>query len=186
MKIFIVTSHLPYPGVAHGGGTSMVSNIRYLSVRNEVLLASMYEAGERDRLGAMAEHATLVVAEQTITGTQLNAAAGVQQEAAAGGWALNRLILRSLLGWLLRTFLDCDLRPKPAPETARFLRDVLAKIDELRPDIVQVEFLQLGALLEPGLRAKGIPAVIVAQDVEMKQMHRRLCRAPGGDRKSVV
>ena len=183
MKILIVTPFLPYPGVAHGGGTAMLNNILCLRRHHEIFLAAMYEADEKDKLGAIAEYATLVIATETVTDTQANAAAEVRRVAYASWPTLLGLILRSLSGWILRGFFNCDYRRKPAPETSSFLRQVLAKIDEIKPDLVQVEYTQMAVHLGKSLKQKRIPSVAVAMDVEMKQLYRRFQSEPWGLRK---
>ncbi|MHB8078135.1 MAG: glycosyltransferase family 4 protein [Candidatus Krumholzibacteriia bacterium] len=132
MRVLIVSPYLPHRSVGHGGGVSVRELTRHLARRHETHLLALVRPGEDD-----------LIDEVTELGVRLHpvpfvdrAAAGARQlplaAARARAWLRSR---RSGYPYYVEKY-----------HTAALTRAVTAAVERLRPDVVQIEYLQLSLL----------------------------------------
>ena len=133
MRILLITPYLPHPRIGHGGGSAVRSLARELAGRHELHLLSLERPGESDLVAATAADVaslhTVKFLDRRAAGCDRlrlgGARLGAFGRALASGYP--QYVTKYASRALVRTALD-------------IARDV-------RPDIIQVEYLQLALLL---------------------------------------
>ena len=133
MRILLVTPYLPHPEVAHGGGQAIRGQATALARRHDCTVISLLRPGEERHVEAAAAQ-----------GFALRTVPFVDRQ--ARGLARLGLLSRRVaaLGRVAR-----DRYPLYAAKyhDASLERTVIAAAAALRPDVIQVEYLQLAYLL---------------------------------------
>ena len=140
MRVLIVTPYLPHRSIGHGGGVSVRELTRHLARRHETHLLALLRPGDADRVDEVAE---LGAAVHTIPFTD-RGASGARRLALTADRA--RSWLRSR-----RTGYPFYAEKYHSPALSRA---VAAAVDRLRPDVVQIEYLQLSLLCRDLRRAR--------------------------------
>jgi glycosyltransferase involved in cell wall biosynthesis len=141
LRILIVTPYLPHPHVGHGGGTAVRQFIRALAERHEVAVLSLRRPSEH----AIADAAL---------GDGVHLETVPFRDQSAHGWS--RLLLakdRTAAG--LRAWRSGLPVYAAKYHHAPLLRRATELVHAFQPDVVQIEYLQLAAVLHTLRRARG-------------------------------
>ncbi len=132
MRVMVVSPYLPHRLVGHGGGVSVRGLLSQLARRHDVTLCTLLRPGEADYL---ADVASLGVGIRAIPYADRGASGSQRLRVSAarcGAWLRSR---RSGLPFYAEKYWSAALRAA-----------VLAAAAETRPDVIQIEYLQLALL----------------------------------------
>jgi len=133
VRILLITPYLPHPRVGHGGGTAVRQMVRALAHRHEVCVLSLQRPGDPP-----AEEADLG------PGVRLETVPFIDQGARAPVVRLRLTVSRGAAA------LRALVRRHPLYVTKYhhqpLLRRAVELVDELSPDAVQIEYLQLASV----------------------------------------
>ena len=129
MRILVLSPYLPHRHVGHGGGIAVRGLLTYLARRHNVTLAALVRPGERDFLSDVTKLGVEVVpypfADRKSRGLART------RLVASRAWALGRS-LRSRYPYYVEKYWSRSLS-----------RQILATAAALRPDAIQIEYMQL-------------------------------------------
>jgi glycosyltransferase involved in cell wall biosynthesis len=132
MRVLIISPYLPHRSVGHGGGVSVRELTRHLARRHETHLLALLRPGDAGRIDEVAE---LGVQVHTIP---------FPDRSASGAHRLPLFVARAR-AWLRsrKSGYPYYVEKYHSPALSRA---VVAVVDRLRPDVVQVEYHQLSLL----------------------------------------
>ncbi len=129
MRILVLSPYLPHSDVGHGGGTAVRGLLTYLARHHDVTLASFLRPGEDD-----------LVPEVEALGVQVASLPFLDQQArgmsrlgllAARAWAAGRSLVSRYPYYVEKYW------------QPRLSHDLLSLTSRIRPDAIQIEYLQL-------------------------------------------
>ena len=133
MRILIVTPYLPHAQIGHGGGSAVRSLVAELARRHEVAIVSLLRPGEADLIESVTE---LGVAVHPVP---------FVDRAAAGGARLGLAATRALaVGRALLTGYPFYVTKYASTALST---TTISVAQSWRPDVIQVEYLQLALLM---------------------------------------
>jgi glycosyltransferase involved in cell wall biosynthesis len=132
LRIVVLSPYLPHRRIGHGGGVSVRGLLAELARRHEVVLASLVRPGEKELLGEVTELGVEVIPLPFL-------------DRGARGCGRGRLLLDRGAAWLrsLRSGYPLYVEKYWSRDLSRRL---VAAVDAVRPDAVQIEYLQLSLL----------------------------------------
>ena len=161
MRILIVTPYLPHARVGHGGGTAVRQQVQALARRHEVHLLALRRPADPHPedldLADLASVATVAFRDRSARGAARLGLLADRARATVRAWRGGHPLYAA-------KYAQPDL-----------LRRAVTLMRELQPDVVQVEYLQLAAVLQTLVRERpeGPPPRLVLSSHEYGALPRR-------------
>lgn len=182
MRILVISPYLPHARIDHGGGQAVRGLVRALGRRHDCLLLSLLRPGEQDLAPTVQE---LGVVSMTVAFSD-------RQARGPARWHLYRQRLLAIA----RTCRDRYPYFVAKYADRALTRAALAAAGEFKPDIIQIEYLQLAYLLRDlrrwrdrvfGGAAAGSDPRLILDSLEVSSLpRRRLAARAGGLRRRLL
>jgi polysaccharide biosynthesis protein PslH len=178
MNILIVTPYLPCFTAGHATGVVLYALIRELSKYHKIYLATMISPDDHDKVAEISEFATVVCVEERFESNFTKTFKQKTQSKFLRIW----LDLK-ICGYFFFNWVGCKLGfySRLHPDTREFIRKLQICIDEIKPDILQIEYTHFCRMLVKRIKHEAM--VGVAHDVEFKPIYRYYQRQPFGLKK---
>ncbi len=129
MRILVLSPYLPHRNVGHGGGVAVRGLLTYLARRHEVTLISLVRPGEKELADEVRELGVDILPLPFVDHRARGAAR--LELAASRAWAGGHSVFSRYPYYVQKYW------------SRRHSRQLLAAVERIRPDAIQIEYLQL-------------------------------------------